>query len=86
MVRTAKLSPLHFRPTLLPMSIDDPTRPAGSFFLIFFTFRDGDVWVGSRWNTLSIISLISVVSTAAVGLFAWLSYGVYWGITPELYL
>ena len=54
---------------------------------IFFIFlcRDGDVWVGSRWNTLTVISLISILSTAGVGVFAWLSYGHLWGITPGLY-
>lgn len=47
---------------------------------------DGDVWIGSRWNTLTVISLISILSTAGVGLFAWLGHGVWWGITPELYM
>ena len=47
--------------------------------------RDGDVYIGSRWNTLSILYLISLAAPAAVGLFAWLSYGHLWGITPGLY-
>jgi hypothetical protein len=47
---------------------------------------DGDVWVGSTWNTLTVISMISMLSTAGIGVFAWLSYGHLWGITPELYM
>lgn len=46
---------------------------------------DGDVYIGGRWNTLSILYLIFMAAPAAMGLFAWLSYGKLWGITPGLY-
>lgn len=40
---------------------------------------DGDVYVGSRWNTLSILYLIFLL-TPLVGLaFAWATYGSLWG-------
>lgn len=44
----------------------------------------GDVYVGSRWNTLSVLYLIMLVSIGGIGLFAWMSYGTMWGVTPGL--
>jgi len=46
---------------------------------------DGDVYTGGRWNELSILYLIFMLAPAAAGLFAWLSYGHLWGVTPGLY-
>lgn len=46
---------------------------------------DGDVYIGSRWNTLSVLYLIFMLTPALLGVFAWLSYGHLWGITPGLY-
>lgn len=46
---------------------------------------DGDVYTGGRWNALSILYLTFLLAPAAVGVFAWLSYGHLWGITPGLY-
>lgn len=43
------------------------------------------MYIGSRWNTLSVIYMIFMMSIFAGGLFAWLSYGRLWGITPGLY-
>jgi hypothetical protein len=47
--------------------------------------RDGDQYIGGRWNTLSVLYLIFLAAPAAVGLFAYLSYGRLWGVTPGLY-
>lgn len=46
---------------------------------------DGDVYVGGRWNTLSVLYLIFLLTPLAIGLFAWLSYGKLWGVTPGLW-
>jgi hypothetical protein len=46
---------------------------------------DGDVYIGSRWNTLSVIYMIFMLSIFGSMLFAWLSYGHLWGVTPGLY-
>lgn len=46
---------------------------------------DGDVYIGSRWNELSILYLIFMLTPLLGLLFAWASYGVYWGVTPGLY-
>ncbi len=46
---------------------------------------DGDVYIGSRWNELSVLYLIFLVTPLVGLLFAWLSYGVYWGVSPGLY-
>lgn len=46
---------------------------------------DGDVYIGSRWNTLSVLYLIFLLTPLGVGLFAWLSYGKLWGVTPGLW-
>lgn len=46
---------------------------------------DGDVYIGGRWNELSVLYLIFMLAPAAVGIFAWLSYGHLWGVTPGLY-
>jgi hypothetical protein len=46
---------------------------------------DGDVYIGGRWNELSILYLIFLAAPALTGVFAWLSYGRLWGITPGLY-
>lgn len=45
----------------------------------------GDVYVGSRWNELSVLYLIFLLTPMLGLLFAWLSFGVYWGVTPGLY-
>lgn len=45
----------------------------------------GDVYVGSRWNTLSVLYLIMLASIGGIGLFAWMSYGTMWGVTPGLW-
>ena len=46
---------------------------------------DGDVYVGSRWNELSVLYLIFLLTPILGLFFAWMSYGVYWGVTPGLY-
>jgi hypothetical protein len=46
---------------------------------------DGDVYIGGRWNVLSILYLVFLLTPAAVGLFAYLSYGHLWGVSPGLY-
>ena len=46
---------------------------------------DGDVYIGSRWNTLSVIYMIFMLSIFGSMLFAWLSFGHLWGVTPGLY-
>ena len=38
----------------------------------------GDVYVGGRWNELSLLYAACLAAPAAVGLFAWLSYGKLW--------
>lgn len=45
----------------------------------------GDVYVGSRWNTLSVLYLIMLASIGGIGVFAWTSYGTLWGVTPGLW-
>jgi hypothetical protein len=40
--------------------------------------RDGDVYIGSNWNELSILYLIFLATLAGLGIFAWLSYGTLW--------
>lgn len=42
---------------------------------------DGDVYIGGRWNTLSILYLIGMLVPAGIGVFAWLSYGKLWGVS-----
>lgn len=48
-------------------------------------YWDGDVYTGGRWNALSVLYLIFLVTLAAVGAFAYLTYGHLWGVTPGLY-
>jgi hypothetical protein len=38
----------------------------------------GDVYVGGRWNELSLLYAAFLAAPACVGLFAWLSYGKLW--------
>lgn len=45
----------------------------------------GDVYVGSQWNTLSVLYGIMMLSILGGLLGAWLSYGTYWGVTPGLW-
>ena len=42
------------------------------------------MYVGGRWNTLSVLYLTFMLAPAAAGIFAWLSYGKLWA-TGELY-
>lgn len=46
--------------------------------------RDGDVYTGGRWNELSLLYLIFLLTPLAGLLFAWLSYGKLWA-TGEYY-
>ena len=40
--------------------------------------RDGDVYVGSRWNTLSILYLFFLLTPLAGLAFAWATHGTLW--------
>lgn len=40
--------------------------------------RDGDVYVGGRWNTLSILYAIFFFTPLLGLLFAWATYGTLW--------
>ena len=40
--------------------------------------RDGDQYVGSRWNELSVLYLIFLLTPLAGLLFAYLTYGKLW--------
>lgn len=49
---------------------------------------DGDVYIGGRWNTLSVLYLIFLLTPLAGLVFAWASYGSLWGldyVPPPLY-
>ena len=41
--------------------------------------RDGSVYKGSRFNILTVIALVSILTPLAGLAFAWWSYGVLWG-------
>ena len=41
---------------------------------------DGDVYTGKQWNVLTYLYLIFMMAPAAVGVFAWLTYGKLWGV------
>lgn len=45
----------------------------------------GDVYVGSRWNTLSILYGIMMLSILGGLAGAYFSYGRLWGVTPGLW-
>lgn len=40
--------------------------------------RDGDVYIGSRWNELSVLYLIFLVTPLLGLLFAWATHGTLW--------
>ncbi|KAK9835359.1 hypothetical protein WJX81_004613 [Elliptochloris bilobata] len=40
---------------------------------------DGSVYKGSKFNVLTVIALVSVLTPLAGLAFAWWSYGVLWG-------
>ena len=50
-----------------------PSRVAGAAGC-----RDGDVYVGSRWNTLSILYAFFFFTPLLGLLFAWATYGTLW--------
>lgn len=45
----------------------------------------GDVYVGSRWNTLSVLYGIMMLSILGGLVGAYATYGHLWGVTPGLY-
>lgn len=65
--------------------LEAEARAARSEEHLHDTNWQGDVYVGSRWNELSVLYLIFLLTPLVGLLCAWLSYGVYWGITPGLY-
>lgn len=45
----------------------------------------GDVYIGSQWNTLSVLYGIMMMSILGGLAMAYFSYGHWWGVTPGLY-
>jgi len=41
--------------------------------------RDGDVYKGSRFNVLTVVAAVSILTPLAGLVFAWWSYGRLWG-------
>ena len=39
----------------------------------------GDAWRGSKFNILTIIVIVSLLAPVLGLIFAWQTYGVYWG-------
>ena len=39
----------------------------------------GDAWTGSKFNILTVIIIVSLLAPVLGLVFAWQTYGVYWG-------
>lgn len=65
--------------------LDAEARAAKSEQRLHDSNWQGDVYMGSRWNELTVLYLVFLLTPIVGLLCAWLSYGVYWGVTPGLY-
>ena len=45
---------------------------------VSFACRQGDVYVGSKWNIMTVLMAVSILVPVMGLVFAWASYGTLW--------